>query len=49
VTKRLAFITRYTSTTLTEALGCDVYWLGLFADCIAEIVREENKAPPSGA
>lgn len=48
MTKRLAFVTRYTSITLTEALSCDVYWLGLFCDCIAEIVREEN-APRPGA
>jgi len=41
-------VTRYTSITLTEALSCDVYWLGLFCDCIAEIVREEN-APRPGA
>jgi hypothetical protein len=48
VTKRLAFVTRYTSITLTEALSCDVYWLGLFADCVAEIVREENAAHRPG-
>jgi hypothetical protein len=48
VTKRLAFVTRYTSITLAEALSCDVYWLGLFADCVAEIVREENAAHRPG-
>lgn len=49
MTKRLAFVTRYTSITLSEALSCDVYWLGLFVECVAEIVREENRAPSSGA
>lgn len=44
VTKTLAFLTRYTSISLSEALACDTSWLMLFADCVAEIVREENTA-----
>lgn len=46
VTKRLAFVTRYSSITLTEALESDTSWLMLFASCLGEIVREENSPRP---
>lgn len=44
MTKMLAFLTRYTSISLAEALACETRWLTLFAECVAEIVREENTA-----
>lgn len=47
VTKRLAFLTRYTSTPLSEFLHCETNWLVMFADCVAEIVREEHEASTS--
>lgn len=47
VTKRLAYLTRYTSTPLSEFLHCESSWLVLFADCLGEIVREENEASTS--
>jgi len=42
--KRLAFVTRYSSITLSEALECETRFLFQFADALAEIVSEENRA-----
>lgn len=47
IIKQLAFVTRYTSTSLSEALACDSHWLGLFAQAVAEIIRGENAAGTS--
>lgn len=48
VTKRLAFVCRYSSITLAEALHSETRWLMLFAAALAEIVREENRSSKGG-
>lgn len=44
MSRRLAFVTRYSSVTLTEALEAETSWLLIFMDELATIVREETKA-----
>jgi hypothetical protein len=40
----VAFVTRYSSVGLEEALGCESSFLLVFMDELASIVREETKA-----
>lgn len=49
VFKRIAFVTRYSSITLTEALEVETSFLLHFASAIGEIVREENSARPGSS
>lgn len=39
---RLAFATRYSSTSLREALDCDGDFLGKICQAWARLIREEN-------
>jgi hypothetical protein len=43
VTRRLAWLCRYSHTPLSDWLACDTQWVLLFADCLAEIVEAETK------
>lgn len=45
--KLIAFVTRYSSATLSEALTVDVAFLNEYADALGEIVGEENKSSKS--
>jgi hypothetical protein len=45
--KLIAFVTRYSSMTLFEALAIDVAFMNELASALGEIVTEENRSSKS--